>query len=588
MNFLNLIKQNYYLTVIIFIASFLRLYHLDFQSMWMDEIYTMNISNPKLSFLELHQQNLLRDGFPDFYFLLLRFFYFIFGYSEFTARLVSSLAGIGGVYVIYLLGKEIFNKNVGLMAAFLLCFNDFHIYYSQEARPYTLFLLTVVFSFYRLSIFIKNINLKNAIWYGISCGLILNIHLFGIITLFSQSLIILCFLFFSSKQDKLSVLKFAPISGIIALVMLAPNYQMLIKILNIKSFWVAPPTQDGFTLLMKEFFGNSEYLIFIFSFIFVFYLFKIFNNEIKEINLKSIINNQLNYSFLFLFSWFFSFLIIILVKTYSGASLFLPRYFISVIPVFIIVLAIGIDLIKNHLAKITVLIAILLFSYINLISVKNYYCATNKTQFREIADFVIKNNTKKEVVNTNLAYWFDFFLNTDTVKTNLINKSLDAFIAEMIADPSRKVNFWHADGFGNPYKVTTESQQFLDENFIVEKNIDLYDSWTKHYVLKTAANQKAIIENVKNNAVTSGLALCNLSDENWTGGVAVAGNTLLFDFSPDKVILLKTATKLTFKDGKTATISGYEVVGNYIHVHTNESTTDYKQSAIFPNLIQIN
>ena len=74
MKFLNIIKQNYWLTAIIAIASLLRLYHLNFQSMWMDEIYTMNISNPKLSFLELHQENLLRDGFPDFYFLLLRFF----------------------------------------------------------------------------------------------------------------------------------------------------------------------------------------------------------------------------------------------------------------------------------------------------------------------------------------------------------------------------------------------------------------------------------------------------------------------------------------------------------------------------------
>ena len=588
MKFLNIIKQNYWLTAIIAIASLLRLYHLNFQSMWMDEIYTMNISNPKLSFLELHQENLLRDGFPDFYFLLLRFFYFIFGYSEVVARLVSALAGIGGVYVIYLLGKEIFNKNVGLIAAFLLCFNDFHIYYSQEARPYTLFLLTVVLSFYRLSVFIKNINLKNAIWYGLSCGLILNIHLFGLITVFSQALILLGFLVFSEKVNRLTIFKLSAIAGVIALVMFAPNYQMFIKITNVKSFWVAPPTQEGFSLLMKEFFGNSEYLIFIFSFIFVYFIFKIFNNDSKEINLKSILNSPLNYSFSFLFSWFFTFLIIVLVKTYSGASLFLPRYFMSVVPVFIIVLAIGIHLIKNHLIKIVLLVTILTFSFFNLIVVKKYYKNTNKTQFRETADFIIKNNTQKEVVNTNLAYWFDFFLNTDTVKTNLVNKSLDAFVTEMIADPSRKVNFWHADGFGNPYKVTAESQRFLDENFIIEKNIDLYDSWTKHFVLKTAANQKAFTESVKNNAVTNGLTLCNLSDENWTGGVAVSGNTLLFDFSPDKVILLKTATKLTFKDGKAATISGYEVVGNYIHVRTNENTADYKDAAVYPNLIQIN
>ena len=50
------------------LATILRLYHLDFQSLWMDELYTMNVSNPKLSWLEFHKQMLKREGFPHLYF----------------------------------------------------------------------------------------------------------------------------------------------------------------------------------------------------------------------------------------------------------------------------------------------------------------------------------------------------------------------------------------------------------------------------------------------------------------------------------------------------------------------------------------
>ena len=152
MKFLNLLKGNYQIIIILIIAIILRFYHLDFQSLWMDEIYTMNVSSPKLTFKELHDVVVEKEGFPYLYFVLLRLLYSITEYSGLIARMLSSVAGVVGVYYIYILGKHLYNRNAGLIAAFLLSINDFHILYSQEARPYSLFFLFAVVSFYRLSI----------------------------------------------------------------------------------------------------------------------------------------------------------------------------------------------------------------------------------------------------------------------------------------------------------------------------------------------------------------------------------------------------------------------------------------------------
>ena len=56
MKILNFVKQNYMLLSVIILGAILRLYHLDYQSLWMDEIYTMNVSNPELTFKEFHNE----------------------------------------------------------------------------------------------------------------------------------------------------------------------------------------------------------------------------------------------------------------------------------------------------------------------------------------------------------------------------------------------------------------------------------------------------------------------------------------------------------------------------------------------------
>jgi mannosyltransferase len=477
------IKKNKWILCILLIATILRFYHLDFQSLWLDEIYTMNVSNPRLSWLEFHQQLLKREGFPHFYFGLLRITYTIFGYTSVVARSVSAFAGIGCVYAIYLIGKELNNVKIGLVAAFLVAVNEYQIYISQDARPYSLYFLAATLSFYRLIIFIKNSNLRTAILYGIFTGILLNINFFGIINVFSQSLIILFFFLLKPKKDKINFLKTAFFSGLIALIMFAPNYLMLNKLLKFKGFWVKPPAADSFSLIFKKFFGDWEITWFIIIVLILFYIVTIFQHqEKKQITFKNILADKTIFGFIILFGWFFVFFSFLAIKSYEKISYLLTRYFISISPVLFLILSIAINKVKSKIVKKIVFSALIFLTLANLIYVKKYYSKCSQTQFRELSFNLIKQNKTNEKVFTEYKYWYDYYFNQKQSET--VNISLDKLIAQMKKNPKKLQSFWYIGLFKKPYNPSVANKEFLDKHFIIDKNLNYYQVWGKHFVLK--------------------------------------------------------------------------------------------------------
>jgi len=55
-------------------------------------------------------------------------------------RLTSVVWGVASVPLVYHLGVRLFNRKIGLVSALLLTFSPFHIFYSQDLRPYPLLL----------------------------------------------------------------------------------------------------------------------------------------------------------------------------------------------------------------------------------------------------------------------------------------------------------------------------------------------------------------------------------------------------------------------------------------------------------------
>src|SRR6476660_3863085 len=235
-------RQNYLLVCLLALGAFLRLYHLDFQSVWLDEINTLNDANPDFTLSEVFASVAKYDLHPPLYFFVIHFLFKLFGYTAFVARLFSVGCGIAAIFAMYNLGKELINRQVGLIAAALLCVNAYQIDYSQEARPYMMFCLFAILSFSYLARFIKIPTRRHAVLYGVFTSLMLYGHLFGLFTLVGQVAVILFFVGVSKPQARKSFLVNAVIAGGVAFVLFIPSAKSFYAATLVNEFWIPKPT----------------------------------------------------------------------------------------------------------------------------------------------------------------------------------------------------------------------------------------------------------------------------------------------------------------------------------------------------------
>lgn len=128
-------KEKFLLIIILIIGLGLRLIKLD-QSFWLDEASQAQISSMSAKSIWFDRQ---ADFHPPLFYLLSHF-WLQFDRSEAWLRLLPISFGLLNIAVIYYLAKDI-NPKLGLIAAFLLAINPFHVYYSQEFRMYSLLAL---------------------------------------------------------------------------------------------------------------------------------------------------------------------------------------------------------------------------------------------------------------------------------------------------------------------------------------------------------------------------------------------------------------------------------------------------------------
>jgi len=120
--------------LLVLLASLLRLNHLDFESLFMDELQqTYLYSNSYYSMIEAaaRQQQPPLDYWIGKLFLL-------FGNTDFTVRLPAALFGVASVWLLYrIIGRET-QPSIAFAAAVTMAILPYHIYFSQYARPYAI------------------------------------------------------------------------------------------------------------------------------------------------------------------------------------------------------------------------------------------------------------------------------------------------------------------------------------------------------------------------------------------------------------------------------------------------------------------
>jgi len=138
------------LAVIVAVAAALRLPNLGAASLWWDEFITLGVARLPLDRL-LHQLSSAAPSdtgielFPPLYHLAVHALIQLSS-DDATLRLLSVASGTATAAALYLLVKDSFNARTGIYAAALCSLSLYHIHYSRELRPYSLFLLLSVVS----------------------------------------------------------------------------------------------------------------------------------------------------------------------------------------------------------------------------------------------------------------------------------------------------------------------------------------------------------------------------------------------------------------------------------------------------------
>ncbi len=139
--------------LIILMGSILRLIGLN-QSLWLDEAINV-LATKNFSLIGMITDYARFDFHPPGYFFILWTWAKLFGTSEIAVRVPSAVFGLITIYLVFLIGQKIYSRNLGLLAAFLLAINPLHIYYSQEARMYSLAAMAVIINIYLVIKLIK-------------------------------------------------------------------------------------------------------------------------------------------------------------------------------------------------------------------------------------------------------------------------------------------------------------------------------------------------------------------------------------------------------------------------------------------------
>ena len=365
------------LFAIIIIASLLRLYHLEYRSVWLDEATQFFISTrPLLNIKDL--------GHPPLSHYLLHFWLFL-GKNDLMLRLPSVFFGVGSIIFIFLLGKYLFDERTALFGSFFASISPFLIYYSQEARMYSQFLFFSTASLFFFLLTYHKGSLRYYTAYGISTILSLYTHFFSLFVILAHNFVV----FLSFRKSKLPLKNWLGIQMIL-LILFIPGFMLLFETIREHS------STTSFNLIPTL---SSIFYIFSFGRVFLPIKLNILIIAIGSIGflilfilgILDIAKNR-NWKYLFFLSYTLTFLSILFVnfkfKAFNEQNI---RYLIFFAPLYYVLISKGLTSIRNANIRRLALATILGTSAFALYPYYFEWDRTGKGNFRGAAEYIDHN-----------------------------------------------------------------------------------------------------------------------------------------------------------------------------------------------------
>lgn len=481
---LKTISYNQLFWFIIALAAFLRCYHLDFQSIWVDELHTMIEANPAISFKESIDLILYREGIPPFYFFIIKTLFSGFGYTILIARFFSVLIGLWAVYGVYKLTLEFVSEKWALLAALLMAIHPFLIEYSQEARTYMLYMTLTIFMYLHLVRYIRDTSYSQLLLFSLFAGLSVNAHVIGLLNVGTAFGILgLNWIFSSTKTQLFKQLMVATLCFVLVSI---PIFSTLKSVASYTSFWILKPTLPYTVEVFTTLFGESIWFLALFLVFYGYYIVT-FSKQIKSIPKEKRRNYPELQLFILLNLWIWIPVGIIFIKSILGVSIVLHRYFIAIIPAFVMIIMLAIKALPRVKIQRFLIYGLTGFILIHFIFIRKYYTTITKAQYDKIAEYVIQNNTAKHTIVSNWGWLMSYYFNSSSGLFS-IERNLDDYLSAMRQNQVPQTSFWYVDGNSRTFQVSAENQAYLEANFEILNKKEFYDCWAVELKSKNNSN----------------------------------------------------------------------------------------------------
>lgn len=454
------------LCLIILLAVGLRLYGLENQSLWNDELSGWRYS--QVDELDQVIKRVPRDHPPGFQVFLYYWIHNI-GDSAYLLRLPSAIAGIFAVFAIYLLGKKLYAKNVGLIAALMMALFWTPLYYSQEARANSMVLLFTILSTYWLLDIGQALKRKNklpltaVVSYIISAALLSYLHYFGLFFVLLQAgLMGVLFIFRRDAWVKLIL-----IYGAILLLYLPWLFRGVRALLTSGPGWLQSPDLSDIYEYFQFLFNNSPRLTVL---VFILWAFLFLKGAIIVWRQPSRLKKTLYSADGLLLVWLFVPIVIVFIKSLVSTPAFTHRSLIILLPAAYLLLARALTLLPygRVTTPVVTILLIGLFTY-QLFWAQDYYNKPTKEQFREAVAFVNEKEAAYPHAYTMSFTWDKIYLDYYFERMDSERRiDLDAGQAEDIEEAraalesSEASYFWYIAAHRNPEEAF---QTFLETEY---------------------------------------------------------------------------------------------------------------------------
>lgn len=179
-------RQWWLLAGIVLVGALLRFSTVGEQSFWFDEATTWQIVSHGLGHV-LHQVP-QTESTPPLYYVLLWGWSRVFGLGEAGLRSLSAVFGTATIVVMWAVARRVASERAGLIAALLTATNPFLVWYSQEARAYSLLLLMSALSLLAVARVLASPSRGRVLVWGLSAALALAAHYYAAVAIVPEGL----------------------------------------------------------------------------------------------------------------------------------------------------------------------------------------------------------------------------------------------------------------------------------------------------------------------------------------------------------------------------------------------------------------